>query len=38
VHGLSTSAISIALLVTAEAEGSALRALHEAFRLGEVAA
>ncbi|HEX7119783.1 MAG TPA: aspartate kinase [Longimicrobiales bacterium] len=35
VHGLSTSAISIALLIDAEHEDVALRALHEAFGLGE---
>lgn len=35
VHGLSTSAISIALLIDAEHEETALRALHDAFRLGE---
>lgn len=38
VHGLSTSAISIALLVDAEQEERALQALHGAFRLGEAAA
>ncbi len=35
VHGLSTSAISIALLIDAEHEDRAVRALHEAFGLGE---
>ncbi len=35
VHGLSTSAISIALLIDAEHEERALRTLHEAFGLGE---
>ncbi len=35
VHGLSTSAISIALLIDAEHEDRALRALHDAFGLGE---
>ncbi|HEX6938957.1 MAG TPA: aspartate kinase [Longimicrobiales bacterium] len=35
VHGLSTSAISIALLIDAEHEERALRTLHDAFGLGE---
>jgi len=35
VHGLSTSAISIALLIDAEHEERAVRALHDAFGLGE---
>jgi aspartate kinase len=35
VYGLSTSAISIALLIDAAAEDHAVRALHHAFGLGE---
>lgn len=35
VHGLSTSAISIALLIDTEHEERAVRALHDAFGLGE---
>src|SRR5690606_4059220 len=35
VHGLSTSAISIALLFDTEHEERAVRALHDAFGLGE---
>lgn len=34
IHGLSTSAISIALLVGADREADALNVLHEAFQLG----
>lgn len=36
VYGLSTSSISITLLIEAEAEERAVRALHEAFRLGDI--
>jgi aspartate kinase len=36
VFGLSTSAISIALLVSTDREERSLQALHEAFNLGEV--
>jgi aspartokinase len=35
VYGLSTSAISIALLIDAAAEERAVQALHRAFGLGE---
>lgn len=35
VHGVSTSAISISLLVDTDREESALRVLHEAFEWGE---
>jgi aspartate kinase len=35
IYGLSTSAISIALLIDAAAEERAVQALHQAFRLGE---